>query len=285
MQAPAHNVFHLSGMVEYAQAGRGGLDADAEAYGGPWAVGVLREGALVGAVTAMRGTGGIYHTPGDSEALEALAAVVVQKSKQGVLSLLSGHQSQAGALLPLISAAGVGPVDYCYFETLQPLALLMPADVPGFHSPRIGTKSDMERLIDFYDLGFYSLARLPTRAAWRNRLNEQFAHRTLYLIEDMQGRVAAAALSSAEAGGVAMLGGVATRAEYRGQGLSARCVGALCGSLFRKGLHTISLFYIEDNRPAGRVYEKLGFQNSGQWLLAPLGLGVAFAPLFNLRRE
>ncbi len=284
MREPAYNVFHLSAMLEHERAGQRELDVP-EPYGGPWAVGALRDGELVGAIAAMRGTGGIYHIRSDEEALDDLAAVVVQKSKQGVLSLLSGHESQVGALLPRIDAAGVGPPDYCYFQTLQPHDLLLPHDVPGFHSPRIATPSDTVRLIDFYELGFYSLARLPSRAAWRNRLNEQFAYRTLYLIEDMQGRVAAAALSSAEAGGVAMLGGVATRAEYRGRGLSARCVGALCSHLFRNGMHTISLFYLEDNRAAGRVYEKLGFRDAGHWLLVPLGLGAAFAPLFNLRMQ
>lgn len=283
MRDPACNVFHLSSIREHAEAGQSGLIEVSEPYGGPWAVGVWRDGELVGALTATRGTGGIYHLGPGPEVLAALAGVVVEKSKQGVLSLLSGHESQVGALLPLIDAAGVGPPDFCYFQTLQSQDLRPPHEVPGFHSPRLASPSDTERLIDFYELGFYSLARLPSRAAWRNRLSEQFAHRTLYLIEDMQGRVASAALSSAEGGGAAMLGGVATRAEYRGRGLSARCVGALCSHLFRNGTLTVSLFYLEDNRAAGRVYEKLGFRDTGHWLLAPLGLGAAFAPLFNLR--
>ena len=141
----------------------------------------------------------------------------------------------------------------------------------------------MERLVDFYETGFYTLAHLPTRAAWRNRLTEQLAFRTLFLVEDEQGRVASAALSSAEGGGAAMLGGVATLAEYRGRGLSALCVGALCEHLARKGLRTVSLFYLKDNAPAGRVYDKLGFTYNGDWLLVPLGMGVSFGPLLGLR--
>jgi predicted GNAT family acetyltransferase len=137
----------------------------------------------------------------------------------------------------------------------------------------------MERLIDFYETGFYSLAHLPTRAAWRNRLTEQLAFRTLFLVEDERGRVASAALSSAEGGGAAMLGGVATVAEYRGRGLSVLCVGALCEYLARKGLTTVALFYLKDNAPAGRVYDKLGFLQAGEWLLAPLGLGASLVPL------
>lgn len=283
MRNPVHNVFHLAALVEHDKAGQGGISEIAGPEGGPWAVGTYRDGELTGIVTAVNGTGGIYHTPGDRETLEALADAVIQKSRQGALTLLSGHYSQVGSLLPLIDSVGVGPPDHCHFRTLQQDQLAMPPLVPGFMPPRQASTADMERLIDFYEIGFYSLARLPSRSAWRNRLNEQLAFRTLYVIEDSQGRVASSALSSAEAGGVAMLGGVATRADYRGKGLSALCVGALCEHLFRNGCETVALFYLEDNRPAGRVYQKLGFIDAGHWLLAPLGIAASFAPLFTLR--
>jgi RimJ/RimL family protein N-acetyltransferase len=208
---------------------------------------------------------------------------VVEKARQGVLSLLSGHYSQVGVVLPFVQAAGVGPPDYCHFRTLHADQLVVPPPSQGFSPPRVASTGDMERLIDFYETGFYSLARLPSRAAWHNRLSEQLAHRTLYVIEDSAGRVVSAALSSAEAEGVAMLGGVATLPDYRGKGLSALCVGALCKHLLERGFHTIALFYLEDNDAAGRVYRKLGFQEAGQWLLAPLGIAAAFAPLFTLR--
>jgi hypothetical protein len=80
-----------------------------------------------------------------------------------------------------------------------------------------------------------------------------------------------------------MLGGVATLPAHRGKGLSALCVGALCKHLLDKGFHTVALFYLEDNDSAGRVYRKLGFQEAGHWLLAPLGIAASFAPLFTLR--
>jgi len=143
----------------------------------------------------------------------------------------------------------------------------------------------MERLVDFYETGFYTLAHLPTRAAWRNRLTEQLAFRTLFLVEDGGGRVVSAGLSGAEGGGAAMLGGVATLGEYRGRGLSALCVGALCAYLASKGFRTVSLFYLKDNAPAGRVYDKLGFEQAGEWLLVPLGLGASFVPLLTPSAE
>jgi predicted GNAT family acetyltransferase len=167
---------------------------------------------------------------------------------------------------------------------LLPGELLLPDDDSAqewfatglFGSPRRAGEADMERLIDFYLHGFYSLARLPTRDAWRSRLDEQLAFRTLYIIEDREGAVASAALSSAEGGGAVMLGGVATLDAYRGLGLSTRCVGALCRGLFAAGAKSIGLFYLKDNTPAGRVYDKLGFHPAGEWLLVPMGLGIVF---------
>jgi GNAT superfamily N-acetyltransferase len=281
MRRPSHNLFHLSSLAEH------GLASPSEPQGRPWAIGAFRDGELVGVVMALRGTGGIYHEPGDGDTLAGLAEVVMDRASRGTLSLLSSHASQAEPLLPLIqgSSAGLGAtaaMDRCFFRMLYPDDLNLPGMVPGFGAPRLAVEGDMERLIDFYEVGFYSLAHLPTRAAWRNRLSEQLAFRTLFLIEDGQGGVASAALSSAEGGNGAMLGGVATLDKYRGKGLSALCVGALCAYLFGSGLESISLFYLQHNDPAGRVYDKLGFTTAGEWLLVPLGLGVSFSPVFGI---
>ena len=264
--APTHNAFHLSALAGH------GLSPRPESYGAAWATGVFRGGALVGALVVERGTGCIYHTPGDAGVLKSLASIVRSRATGGNFSLISGHASQVAPLLPLIQDVGVGRPDKCYFRTLLPGDLARwDTQVGGFSAPLLAAEADMERLIDFYEVGYYSLARLPSRSAWRNRLNEQVAMRTLYFIEDAKGKVASAALSSAEGGGAAMLGGVATLPEYVGKGLSTLCVGALCTHLFNKGLDTVSLFYLQDNDAAGRVYDKLGFRNAGEWLLAPLG--------------
>ena len=275
MGAPVYNVFHLSALAEYGPAG------NTNAYSGVWATGAFRGGELVGAVLGFRGIGGTYCAPGDEEVLQALSRAVLDRCLSGALSLLSGHASQLDPLLPMIGEAGIGRIDRCHFRTLSPHELVLPAMTPveGFTLPRLAGPGDMERLIDFYEVGFYSLAHLPSRAAWRSRLSEQLAFRTLFLIDDRQGRVASAALTSAEAGGVAMIGGVATRQEYRGLGLSTMCVGALCRYLFDTGITCVALFYVKDNHPAAHVYDRLGFRYDGEWLLVPLGYppGMGFA--------
>ncbi|MGA7730123.1 MAG: GNAT family N-acetyltransferase [Chloroflexia bacterium] len=272
MREPQYNAFHLSALSEF------GLGS------GAWAVGVFRGTDLVGMLMALRGTGGAYHVPGDAEALEMLADAVHDRVLNGRLALLSGHTSQLDPLLPMVESSVNGRPDRCHFRVLLPGDLALPERhaeqewfVPDlFKPPRRAHEGDMERLIDFYLHGFYSLARLPSREAWRSRLSEQLAFRTLYLIEDREGAVASAALSSAEGGGAAILGGVATLDSYRGLGLSTQCVGALCAGLFAAGAESIGLFYLNDNTPAGRVYDKLGFRPAGEWLLVPMGLGILF---------
>lgn len=271
MQEPQHNVFHLSALREY---GLGNIS---------WAMGVFRDGALAGVVMALRGTGGAYHANGERDVLAELANIVHDRVLNGRLALLSGHASQLSALLPLVQSSVNGRPDRCWFRTLLPGDLLLPSEgeedwfQPGlFKQPRRATESDMERLIDFYLHGFYSLARLPSREAWRARLSEQLAFRTLYLIEDRDGAVISAAQSSAEGGGAAMLGGVATLDAFRGLGRSTHCVGALCQDLFAAGMKSVNLFYLKDNTAAGRVYDKLGFHPTGEWLLVPMGLGILF---------
>ncbi len=181
------------------------------------------------------------------------------------LQLLSGPPAQVIPVLAEMPSRRVEGQDRCPLRVLTP-ATFQPA--PGLSRP--ATEADMEALIDFYSHGFYSLAYLPTRAAWQARLGEQLAHRTLFVVEHA-GRVVAAAQSSAETPDSAMIGGVATLPAYRNHGLSGACVSGLCAHLFAGGRRQIGLFYMPGNEPAARVYARLGFQPSGEWWLTRLG--------------
>src|SRR4051794_16876445 len=116
--APVHNPFHLSALAEY------GLGSDFAPQGRPWAIGAYQEDQLAGVVMALRGTGGIYHTPGDAETLNTLAGVAGRKALDGSLTLLSGHASQIEPLLSLLGRTGVGRPDRCCFRTLAPNGLV-----------------------------------------------------------------------------------------------------------------------------------------------------------------
>ncbi|HUS13971.1 MAG TPA: GNAT family N-acetyltransferase [Chloroflexia bacterium] len=203
----------------------------------------------------------LWRTPDEAD---ALAGVV---PRLGV-DLLSGPKALVAPLVAQLPPGSADHGDHCPLQCITRGALL-PAPAGPAHA-RAASLADMERLIDFYIRGFYSLARLPTREAWRVRLTEQLVYRRLYLIEDDE-KILAAALSSAETPTAAMIGGVATLPSHRNQGLAGRCVHALCSGLFASGIQTIGLFYLPANTPAARVYTKLGFTHAGEWWLQHVG--------------
>lgn len=62
----------------------------------------------------------------------------------------------------------------------------------------------------------------------------------------------------------AILGGVATRADWRRQGLASAVMTALCGQLLSEGKKPCLFF---ENEEAGRIYSRLGFAPIGRWTL------------------
>lgn len=62
----------------------------------------------------------------------------------------------------------------------------------------------------------------------------------------------------------AMVVGVATLDEFRGQGLMSRCLSKLCLDVIQEG-KSLCLFY--DNPDAGKVYHKIGFKTIDTWTM------------------
>lgn len=93
----------------------------------------------------------------------------------------------------------------------------------------------------------------------------------LFVAESPDGRIVAAAQTSAEAESLAVIGGVVTDPAYRGRGYSKACTAALCAELLAEG-KTPYLFYTKTNIPAARVYAAVGFEIIDEWILAELRL-------------
>lgn len=74
--------------------------------------------------------------------------------------------------------------------------------------------------------------------------------------------VVSAALTNAETGDMAMIGGVYTSPAWRGKGLSQAVCSALCAELFASGRQPVLYWHYP---PAGHVYAKLGFRPIGTW--------------------
>lgn len=79
----------------------------------------------------------------------------------------------------------------------------------------------------------------------------------------LNGRMVSISSTSAENAESAMIVGVATRKEYRGKGYASAVVSALCRDCFERGKSYLCLFY--DNPVAGRIYNRIGFQEMGKY--------------------
>lgn len=77
------------------------------------------------------------------------------------------------------------------------------------------------------------------------------------------GKLAAIAETSAENSESAMVVGVATAVEQRGKGYASAVVSALCEDCFARGKKFLCLFY--DNPAAGRIYNRIGFRELGEY--------------------
>ncbi|MDE5587896.1 MAG: GNAT family N-acetyltransferase [Acetatifactor sp.] len=79
----------------------------------------------------------------------------------------------------------------------------------------------------------------------------------------LDGCLITTASTSAENSESAMVMGVATAAEFRGKGYASAVVSALCRDCFERGKKYLCLFY--DNPVAGRIYNRIGFRELGQY--------------------
>ena len=79
----------------------------------------------------------------------------------------------------------------------------------------------------------------------------------------LDGRLIATASTSAENSESAMVVGVATAIDCRGKGYASAVVSALCRDCFERGKKYLCLFY--DNPVAGRIYNRIGFQELGEY--------------------
>lgn len=79
----------------------------------------------------------------------------------------------------------------------------------------------------------------------------------------LNGSMISIASTSAETSESAMIVGVATAEDFRGRGYASAVIQALCRDCFQRGKKYLCLFY--DNPAAGRIYNRIGFQELGKY--------------------
>lgn len=89
------------------------------------------------------------------------------------------------------------------------------------------------------------------------------------VVVEREGRIVSKAEATIARPHAALVGGVYTVPEMRGQGLSTACMGALCEELLSQ-VPAVGLNVFEDNHAARRVYLKTGFVHAEDWLTAEM---------------
>jgi predicted GNAT family acetyltransferase len=147
----------------------------------------------------------------------------------------------------------------CANLAIEELMALPPADFRPLPAPkgvcvRRGVIADLPVLVEFYG-NAGDMAR--TGQAVIRPLQET----RLWLAEE-NSRILSSALTNAETGQLAMIGGVFTQPGARNRGLSQAVCSSLCRELLSMGLAPV-LYW--QRREAGAVYRKLGFRPIGEW--------------------
>ncbi|MBP3907492.1 MAG: GNAT family N-acetyltransferase [Turicibacter sp.] len=126
---------------------------------------------------------------------------------------------------------------------------------------KLATPDDAERIFDLLLMieEFDTLNRNSADHV-RQKLEDQSGR--IYFIENEKKEVICTAQTAAENSKSAMVVSVATRKDYRRQGLMTQVLSKLCQDLLNEQ-KTLCLFY--DNPEAGAVYHKLGFKTIGKW--------------------
>ncbi len=87
----------------------------------------------------------------------------------------------------------------------------------------------------------------------------------VYYTETEDGMIKNVVQTTAENSISAMIVGVATKKEFRGQGLMSLSLSRLCRDLINNDGKSLCLFY--DNPEAGRIYHNLGFKSIDKWTM------------------
>jgi N-acetylglutamate synthase-like GNAT family acetyltransferase len=166
---------------------------------------------------------------------------------------LQDNPGGAPSLLPYLKRYRASQSTETQLMDLSPEDFASVAAPPG-SAVRRADWSDLERLVDFYaDAGHMTRSRQAVERPLQD---------TRVWVAEVNGELAAAALTNAETAKLAMIGGVYTTPAWRNRGLSQAVCSALCAELISLGRRPVLYWEAE---AAGAVYRRLGFRARGLW--------------------
>ena len=132
---------------------------------------------------------------------------------------------------------------------------------PAQETIKLATLDDVERIMQLRS----NIAEFPTAHESEKILRQAIetnTGRTYYIEKD--DAIIASASTSAENSLSAMVVGVCTHPNYRGNGFASLILQKMIQDFTKEG-RTLCLFY--NNPAAGRIYKRLGFKDIGMWTM------------------
>ncbi|PFJ14264.1 GNAT family N-acetyltransferase [Bacillus cereus] len=132
---------------------------------------------------------------------------------------------------------------------------------PIHETIKLASLDDIERIMQLRS----KIAEFPTANESEKMLRQAIetnTGRTYYIEKD--GAIIASASTSAENSLSAMVVGVCTHPNYRGNGYTSLILQKMIQDFTKEG-RTLCLFY--NNPAAGRIYKRLGFKDIGMWTM------------------
>lgn len=218
--------------------------------------GAFRREVLVGTLMMAGQRAGIYTQ--ENGVVPALMEIALRQQ----INFIMGPRELAQSALRSLAHLPIARSEAHFFATLEPKrfqkhlpAPLTPATI------RKATPDDIQGLTQLYT-GAAGFERVSVDQVHQSMIERVYALRTY--VADSGGRLVAGASTSAESSTAAMIGGVWTLPNERDHGYSTAVVAALSADLLAEGRQP-SLFYLEENAAAARVYTKLGFEPVARW--------------------
>ena len=252
----------------YANSARAGLVDQGERYQGTY-LGAFEGERLVGVVAHY--WNGMIITQAPSH-LEELTRAVSRASSREVTGVIGPLEQALGALSTLgieRDQLQADSPEVLYSLSLD--ALKEPLGREGQRlEARIPIKADLPQLIEWtLAYGEETLGTAPTatrREEVEVNLTRSIVEETSYVLLD-RGELVSMTGFTSEVAQVVQIGGVWTPPELRGRGYARSAVARHLLSARDRGVERAILFTAQDNHPAQRAYEALGFEKIGDYAI------------------
>lgn len=199
-----------------------------------------------------------YHNPHQKN-MEKWAHWIYQQRIPLIAGELHSHYNLLHAMANILPKDNNTQV-FCRYEFQDFCIMDRPVTPPpSNHRLQKAVSNETQKLFSFYEKSE------TMKAKSIESLQYTIEHNRLFYLKKT-GKLASAVLTHCENNTAALIGGVYTPQKLRGKGYAHHCMQTLMLSLEEDGV-VPCLFYEKNNTAAKRLYQKLGFQPHGEWVV------------------